>query len=99
MQFITGEDEEPVLGYKLHPSLEFVSVENGNFLPTSNTCINMLKLPIPTATIPKPSTEALHNLYDYAFANAYFGLSWTITVEKHFSHGLYKVECIYWKAL
>ena len=75
LQFITGEDEELVLGYKLHPSLEFISVQNKSFLPTANTCINMLKLPIPTATTPKPSTEALHNLYDYAFANAFFGHS------------------------
>jgi hypothetical protein len=72
---VTGDDEEPVMGYKLHPSLEFIEEENGNFLPTANTCINMLKLPIPTAVTPKPPMEVLHNLYDYAFANLYFGLA------------------------
>ncbi|KAK3737738.1 hypothetical protein QZH41_018284 [Actinostola sp. cb2023] len=74
LQFTTGEDEEPVLGFKIPPSLVFVDADDGHFLPTANTCINRLKLPVATMTHPKSLTEVLHNLYDYAFSNSYFGL-------------------------
>lgn len=72
---MTGDDEEPVMGYKIHPSLTFIETDNGSFLPTANTCIKMLNLPIATVSNPKPPTEKLHELYDYAFSNSYFGLS------------------------
>ncbi len=71
--FSTGTDEEPVLGFTLQPSIQFVEVP-ASFLPTGNTCINCLKLPRPTFQHPIPSKGFLFNLYDYAFANSYFGL-------------------------
>ena len=74
LRFCTGADEEPVLGYALHPSIIFVEANEGHFIPTANTCINCLKLPRPSLTEPLPSIEMLHDLYDYAFANAHFGL-------------------------
>ncbi|XP_061188056.1 uncharacterized protein LOC133196140 [Saccostrea echinata] len=73
LQFVTGASEEPVLGFFLHPSIEFVCAMN-SFLPTANTCSNSLKLPRPTGDLPLPSHTDLFNLYDYAFSNTYFGL-------------------------
>lgn len=74
LQFTTGGDEEPILGYKMPPSIIFVHPIKNCFLPSANTCINCLKLPRGSLNIPLPSEEVLHNLYDYAFSNAYFGL-------------------------
>lgn len=71
-QFATGTDEEPVLGFVLHPSLRFVEVTT-SFIPTANTCINCLNLPRPSVDIPLPSQDMLFNLYDHAFVNAFFG--------------------------
>ena len=45
LTFITGVDEEPILGFELHPSVVFFEVDKG-FIPSSQTCINQLKLPI-----------------------------------------------------
>jgi hypothetical protein len=73
LQFVTGADEEPVLGFSIHPSLEFVPV-NTTFLPTSSTCSNSLKLPRPAEDFPLPPNADLFQLYDYAFSNTYFGL-------------------------
>lgn len=70
--FVTGTDEEPFLGYSLEPSLLFVA--SVCFLPTANTCINCMKLPRGSVENPLPSTDVLFNLYDYAYANSYFGL-------------------------
>ena len=75
LQFCTGEDEEPVLGYKLHPSVQFVDGYNDNFLPTANTCTNTLNLPRGSSISQLPIIKHLHNLYDYAFSNSYFGLN------------------------
>ncbi|XP_070547220.1 uncharacterized protein [Ptychodera flava] len=72
LQFATGSDEEPVLGFRYHPTIEFSEVEN-TFLPTANTCIGCLRLPRPTIATPLPSQETLFNLYDYAFSSSYFG--------------------------
>jgi hypothetical protein len=47
--------------------------ESGKFVPTANTCICSLVLPHATHLIPLPETTFLFNLYDYAFANAFFG--------------------------
>lgn len=75
LQFATGSTEEPVLGFTLHPSIEFVEVKQGSsFLPTANTCINTMQLPRPSLLIDLPPTEELFKLYDYAFLNTYFGL-------------------------
>ena len=49
MQFVTGAEEEPVLGFVLHHSLQFVEVTS-TFIPTANTCINCLNLPHPSFT-------------------------------------------------
>ncbi|XP_068762245.1 uncharacterized protein [Montipora capricornis] len=74
LRFCTGADQGPVLGYALHPSIIFVEANEGHFIPTANTCINCLKLPRPSLIEPLPSMKTLHDLYDYAFANAHFGL-------------------------
>jgi hypothetical protein len=44
------------------------------FLPTANTCINRMNLTRGSIENPLPSADVLFNLYDYAFANSYFGL-------------------------
>lgn len=72
LKFATGSEEEPVLGFHIHPSIAFV--KNASLVPTSNTCINKLNLPIPHGNMEVPSQDILFNLYDYAFCNAYFGL-------------------------
>lgn len=61
-----------MLGFELHPSLIFTEVIP-SFIPTANTCSNTLYLPHATRSKPLPETEALFDLYDYAFVNAYFG--------------------------
>ncbi|CAB4021455.1 leucine-rich repeat-containing DDB_G0290503 isoform X1, partial [Paramuricea clavata] len=67
LQFATCSDEEPLLGFAVHPCIEFVdaSFESNS----SNTCAN-------TVYIPKCSDnneEELFHAYDCAFASAYFG--------------------------
>ncbi|XP_061167403.1 uncharacterized protein LOC133176276 [Saccostrea echinata] len=75
LQFATGANEEPVLGFVLHPSIEFVeSTPSTSFIPTASTCTNTLNIPRPSAEIPLPPEENLFSYYDYAFSNAYFGL-------------------------
>ena len=73
LQFLTGTDEEPVLGFALQPSIKFVE-EPRSFIPTANTCINCMKIPRPTLQQAMPPKEFLFNLYDHAFANSFFGL-------------------------
>ncbi|XP_052249529.1 uncharacterized protein LOC127857163 [Dreissena polymorpha] len=72
LKFVTGTEEEPVLGFSLKPSIHFS--ENQPFLPSANTCINRLNLTIPSETAAIPNDTELFNLYDYAFSNDYFGL-------------------------
>ena len=72
LQFTTGAEEEPVLGFVLHPSLVFVEVSNA-FIPTANTCVNRLCLPRPSMGVPLPKEDELFNMYDLAFSNTYFG--------------------------
>jgi len=72
--FVTGTDEEPILGFEKHPSILFIEA-NVSFIPTSSTCINQLKIPIPTNDKPLCERETLFGLYDYAFLNSYYGLS------------------------
>ena len=72
VKFATGTEEEPILGFALHPSILFV--EAGSFIPTANTCINRLNLPRPSVSISLPSKDELFNLYDYAFLNAFYGM-------------------------
>ena len=70
LQFVSGTDEEPVLGFELHPSLNFIEVSN-SVVPTAHTCSNTL--PHATINTPLPDTDTLFGLYDHAFVNAFFG--------------------------
>jgi hypothetical protein len=74
LEFVCGTDEEPVLGFAKSPEIHFFEVDE-SFLPTANTCVNVLNLPHASITKSLPSDEVLFRLYDYAFANAYFGNS------------------------
>ncbi|XP_052281203.1 uncharacterized protein LOC127878711 [Dreissena polymorpha] len=75
LQFATGTDEEPMLGFSIHPSIEFVEVQaNSSFIPTANTCINCMKLPRPSLEVKLPADTELFSLYDYAFMNSFYGL-------------------------
>ena len=49
--FVTGNDNEPVLGFERKPTIEFSEAING-FIPTALTCINRLTLPAPTLEYP-----------------------------------------------
>lgn len=73
--FITGIDNEPVLGFERKPHIDFVEAVNG-FIPTASTCVNELRLPTPCLIHPlsKDVVVNLFNLYDFAFCNTYFGL-------------------------
>ncbi|KAL5013702.1 hypothetical protein ScPMuIL_007972 [Solemya velum] len=71
--FTTGTEEEPTLGFGIHPEIGFPE-SFASFIPTANTCINKLHLPRPSEENPLPPTEILFNLYDYAFSNSYFGM-------------------------
>ena len=72
LKFVTGTDEEPVLGFALHPSIKFVESES-EMIPTASTCINQLRLPRPSVGLKLLEESQLFNLYDYAFTNDYFG--------------------------
>ena len=76
MRFATGAEKEPLLGFKLQPSLHFIVADSQNFLPTSITCINRLNLPRATVEYNLPEQSRLFQLYDYAFSNQYFGQKW-----------------------
>ena len=39
-----GTEKEPLLGFKLHPSLFFIETNEKDFLPPSNTSIHHLNL-------------------------------------------------------
>ncbi|XP_061170625.1 uncharacterized protein LOC133180021 [Saccostrea echinata] len=75
LQFVTGADEEPVLGFQIPPTIQFPEVINSLIL-TANTCINSLQLPRPKPSIDTnlPEDKELFALYDYAFLNSYYGL-------------------------
>ena len=72
LQFTTGADNEPALGFTIHPSLTFVEATT-SFFPSANTCISCITLPHPSMDCSLPPKEKLFNLYDLAFSNAYFG--------------------------
>ena len=76
LQFVSGTDQEPPLGFFTKPSIVFPSSTTSSawsFIPTSNTCANVLHLPCPTNEIKLPAEEKLFEVYDMAFCNAYFG--------------------------
>ncbi|KXJ06810.1 hypothetical protein AC249_AIPGENE6112 [Exaiptasia diaphana] len=74
LAFVTGSTEEPVLGFALHPSIEFVKNDaHTGFAPTAHTCSNILNIPLPAIDNPLPPQERLFNIYDLAFSQCYFG--------------------------
>ena len=81
LQFVTGTDEEPPPGFGVAPCIEFVEATSYGrnplteytFLPTANTCANTLYLPGRGKDVLLPSEGQLFNLYDLAFAIAFFG--------------------------
>lgn len=76
LQFVTGSDEEPPLGFAVQPAIQFPEVLGDSefyFTPTANTCANALNLPRPTAEVRKPEDNKLFDFYDLAFLNSYFG--------------------------
>lgn len=72
VQFTTGTDEEPVLGFKIHPAIEFC--ENTSFLPSANTCSNSLKLVRGSLSTPLPSEAQVFDAYDLPFVMRFFGV-------------------------
>lgn len=75
LQFVTGADEEQVLGFRIPPTFQFPEVIH-SFLPTANTCIDSLQVPRPKQGIDAsfPEDAELIALYDYATSNLYCGL-------------------------
>ena len=67
LTFVTSTDEEPVLGFHIHPSIQ------DSFLPSANTCIGCLRLPRPALNVQLPDTEVLFSLYDMAILNTFLG--------------------------
>ncbi|XP_052105699.1 uncharacterized protein LOC127738473 [Mytilus californianus] len=72
LKFGTSVEEEPILGFSMHPSLHFS--ERISYLPTANTCINRITLTVPETEDQLPEDNVLFNLFDYAFCNTYYGL-------------------------
>lgn len=73
LQFVCGTDEEPVLGFVKSPEINFIECVSA-FIPTANTCINVLNLPCPSLTKNLPNDEVLFLLFDHAFGSSYFGI-------------------------
>ena len=70
LKFVTGSEEEAVLGYGVSPHVVF-DRHTVSFLPTSNICINRLTLATGDC-VPKEK-ENNYNLFDYSFSDEYFG--------------------------
>jgi hypothetical protein len=68
LQFSTGSTAEPVLGFTIKPTLEFVPTEQT--FPSASTCVNKLNLPL----IGNKGENDYFEKLDMAFANTYFGL-------------------------
>ena len=78
LQFATGLDEEPPLGFELQSCIQFVAAPQNNkwsFIPTANTCSATLFLPKGSYDLPLPTEKELFEVYDFAFSNSYFGLA------------------------
>ncbi|KAJ8311316.1 hypothetical protein KUTeg_011136 [Tegillarca granosa] len=67
LQFISAYEEEPYLGFPMIPTVRFAELP-GN-IPTSNTCIFQLTLPLLES-----ANEDVFEKFDLAFMNAFFGL-------------------------
>ena len=72
LEFGTGADSEPVLGFSLMPSLHFFELSTA-FIPTANTCTNSINIPRPSILKPLPDEGGLFHLFDHAFMNSCFG--------------------------
>ena len=79
LQFATGMDEEPPLGFELQPSIQFVAANEGikwSFIPKANTCSKTMFLPFRGFhSRSLPAEKELFEFYDIAFTNTFFGLS------------------------
>ena len=78
LQFATGVDEEPPLGFELQPSIQFVAANEGikwSFIPKANTCSKTMFLPRGSNSRSLPAEKKLFEVYDIAFTNTFFGLS------------------------
>ncbi|XP_067056135.1 uncharacterized protein [Acropora muricata] len=78
LQFATGLDEEPPLGFELQPCIQFIAAPQNNkwsFIPTANTCSATLFLRNWSYDLPLPIEKELFEVYDVAFSNSYFGLA------------------------
>ena len=80
LQFSTGTDEEPPLGFSISPTIEFPQSEGSSawsFLPMANTCSNTLHLNLPRCVSSQncqlPDDKELFQMYDYAFCSSFFG--------------------------
>lgn len=78
LQFVTGSDEEPPLGFAVHPCIQFGDATGErssywSYLPTANTCANTLYIPKCPRDSTLPSEDDLFKAYDFAFVSAYFG--------------------------
>jgi len=67
LQFMTGSDEEQIIGFSLKPSIHFHDLAGS--IPTASTCVNMLYLPLDVSY----SEEELFYKYSLAFTSDYFG--------------------------
>ena len=77
LQFVTGSDVEPPLGFAVHPCIEFVDATGDcsscwSYLPTANTCANTLYVPKCSKDSALPTEEELFKAYDCAFVSACF---------------------------
>lgn len=70
VKFVTGSDNEPVLGFAIPPKVEFIHQCESCF-PTSNTCAN--KLALPCGDVVPKDENSVFEMYDMAFGSDYFG--------------------------
>lgn len=74
LRFVTGITWEPMFGYAITPSIQFVEVvSKAEMLPKSSTCAHILYLPYCMAG--GFDERFLFERFDMAFMNTYFGLS------------------------
>ena len=74
LQFCAPTDEEPPLGFAMHPSIQFVKASSPSkweFIPSANTCSKSMTLPVPSHETPLPAEVELFEVYDYAICNSY----------------------------
>ena len=72
LKFVTENEKESFLGFKLHPNLFFIKTNKKNIFLVQQYFINPLNLPRATAEYNLPDEKNLFNLYDKAFVNQYF---------------------------